>query len=112
MSKIEFLSIFASDHHIMTLPFLFIGAAEVGFIIFIVVLVFGADKVPEITRGLAKGLKTIRNATNDIKTEITNSAEEHFGEEGAAKDIKDEVNKVKKEIEEVTGSIKRKNPFR
>jgi len=92
----------------MLLPVLFIGGAEIAFIVFIVVMVFGADKVPEIARGLAKGLKMVRNATNDIKTEITKSAEEHFDGSGG-KEIKEEIDKVKKDIDEITGSVKRRN---
>jgi len=58
----------------ITLP-LFISGTEIAFIIFIVIMVFGADKVPEIARGLGKGMRTLKDATNDIKTEITKSAE-------------------------------------
>ena len=53
---------------------MFISGAEIFFILFIVLMVFGADKVPEIARGLGKGMKQIKNATSDIKSEITKSA--------------------------------------
>ena len=43
---------------------LFISGAEIFFIIFIVLMVFGADKVPEIARGLGKGMRQIKDATN------------------------------------------------
>ena len=43
----------------------------------VVVLVFGADKLPEIARGLGKGMRQIKDATNDIKHEISNSAKEN-----------------------------------
>lgn len=91
----------------MILPVLFIGGTEIAFIVFVVIIIFGADKVPEIARGLAKGLKMVRNATNDIKSEITKSAEEQF-EKNGGEDIKEEINKVKEDIDEITGSIKRK----
>lgn len=96
----------------MIAPVLFfgIGGSEIIFIIFIVVLLFGADKVPEIARGLAKGIKMVRNATNDIKDEITRSAEKEFDKSGG-KEIKEEIKKVKEDIEDITGTIKRKNPF-
>lgn len=89
----------------MVVPVLFIGGSEVIFIVLVVVLIFGADKVPEIARGLAKGLRMIKDATNDIKTEITKSAEEEFEKEGSQ--IKEDLKKVKEDIEEITGSIKR-----
>jgi len=49
------------------IPF-FISGAEIAFIVFILVMVFGADKIPEIAKGLGKGMRTIKDATNDIKT--------------------------------------------
>ena len=57
---------------------LFISGQEIVFVLFIVVMLFGADKIPEIARGLGKGMKTLRNATNDIKHEITKSAGWHY----------------------------------
>ena len=88
--------------------FLFIGGTEIAFIVFIVVMVFGADKVPEIARGLGKGMRTIRNATNDIKHEITKSVDKHGVELDVTKDFRHEVNKAKDDIDEITGPIKRK----
>ncbi|PZW39570.1 sec-independent protein translocase protein TatA [Mesonia algae] len=86
---------------------LFISGAEIAFIVFILVMVFGADKIPEIARGLGKGMRTVRDATNDIKSEITSNADKHFGDMGG-KNVKEEVDKVKDEIEEITGSVSRK----
>lgn len=93
---------------IMILPSLFISGGEIGFVVFIIIMVFGADKVPEIARGLGKGIRSVKNATNDIKTEITKTAEEHM-DHGGGKDIKKEIGKVKDDIEEITGSIRRRN---
>ena len=39
--------------------FLFISGPEIGFIIFIVVLLFGADKIPDFARNLGKELITL-----------------------------------------------------
>ena len=57
---------------IVQLP-LFISGGEIAFIVFILVMVFGADKIPEIARGLGKGMRQVKDATNDIKREITKS---------------------------------------
>ena len=54
--------------------FLFISGAEIVFVFFIVLLVFGADKIPSIAKTLAKGMTQDRQATNDIKSEIQKSA--------------------------------------
>jgi sec-independent protein translocase protein TatA len=91
--------------------FLFISGAEIGFIMFIVLLVFGADKVPEIARGLGKGMRQIKDATNDIKSEITKSADTHmkdFKDIDIGKDVKKQIDDVKDNVDEVTGPIKRK----
>ncbi|MBC2846366.1 Sec-independent protein translocase subunit TatA/TatB [Winogradskyella flava] len=94
---------------IQLVTFLFIGGTEIIFILFIVVLVFGADKLPEVARGLGKGMRTLKDATNDIKHEVTKSAKEsNIIDTDAAKDIQDELNKVKDDLEDFTGSVKRK----
>ena len=87
---------------------LFISGAEIAFILFIVLMVFGADKVPEIARGLGKGMRQIKDATNDIKQEITKSAEKQGIDVDITKDVREEIDKVKEEVNEVSGSIKRK----
>ena len=42
-------------YNITQFMFLFISGPEIGFVIFIVVLLFGADKIPDFARGLGKG---------------------------------------------------------
>ncbi|QED36265.1 twin-arginine translocase TatA/TatE family subunit [Antarcticibacterium arcticum] len=87
---------------------LFISGAEIAFIMFILVMVFGADKIPEIARGLGKGMRTLRNASNDIKSEIQKSAEKQGIDTDISKDVRSEISKVKEEIDEITGSVKRR----
>lgn len=87
--------------------YLFIGGPEIFIIILIVVMVFGADKIPEIARGLGKGMRQVKEATNDIKKEINNSAKEQGIDTDLAKDIKDEISNVKESIDEISGPIKR-----
>ncbi len=91
----------------MFIHFLFISGVEIIFILFIVVMIFGADKLPEIAKGLAKGMTQIKNATNEIKSEITNSAQSHGIDTNLASDIKKEIDKVKDDIDDMTGPIKR-----
>ncbi len=88
---------------------LFIGGTEVIFILFIVVMVFGADKIPEIARGLGKGMRTLKDATNDIKHEVTKSAKENgIIDTEVTQSINEELNKVRDEVEDFAGSVKRK----
>lgn len=84
--------------------FLFIGFGEIIFILLIVLLFFGADSIPEIARGLGRGLYEIRRATQEIKNEITRSADEVIEREKLS-DTTKEIEKVKQEIE---GTISRK----
>ena len=70
-------------------------------------MVFGADKIPEIARGLGKVMRTLKDATNDIKHEISKSAEDRGLDIDVAKDVTDEINKVKDDLETFTGSVKR-----
>ncbi|WP_299228629.1 twin-arginine translocase TatA/TatE family subunit [uncultured Psychroserpens sp.] len=87
--------------------FLFIGTTEVIFILFIVVMVFGADKIPEIARGLGKGMRMLRDASNDIKSEITKTAEKQGIDTDITNNITEEINKVKDDLEDFSGSIRR-----
>jgi sec-independent protein translocase protein TatA len=89
-----------------TLP-LFISGGEIFFIMFVVVMVFGADKIPGIAKGLGKGMRQLRDATDDIKREIQKSAEKQGIDTSFTDDIKKELNEVKKNVDDVTGTIKR-----
>ena len=91
-----------------SLVFLFISGGEIFFIMFIVVMVFGADKIPGIAKSLGKGMRQLKDATEDIKQEIQRSAEKQGIDTSITEDIKKEMNQVKKNIEEVSGTIKRK----
>ncbi|MFK7812912.1 MAG: twin-arginine translocase TatA/TatE family subunit [Maribacter sp.] len=103
--------------------FLFISGGEIFFIMFIVVMVFGADKIPGIAKGLGKGMRQLKDATEDIKQEIQKSADKQGIDTSFVSDIKKDIDDVKsnltsglsKEIDEVkdgvekfSGSIKRK----
>lgn len=87
--------------------FLFISGAEIVFIFFIVLLIFGADKIPSIAKTLAKGVTQVRNATNEIKTEIQKSVDTKNPTAGVGNELKSQVDKVKEDFEELTDSIKR-----
>lgn len=80
-----------------------------AFIVFILVMVFGADKIPEIARGLGKGIRGIRNATNEIKGEVFKSGNAQSQEvQKIQEDIKSQVTHVKEEIKEITTSVSKK----
>ena len=82
----------------------FISGAELVFVFFIILLVFGADKVPDIARTLGKGIRQVRNATQGIKDEIQKSAEKQGLD---TKQIEQDIKEVKDEVEDIAGSVKR-----
>ena len=89
--------------------FLFISGAEIVFVFFIVLLVFGADRIPSIAKTLAKGMTQVRQATNDIKSEIQKSVDTDIDNttKNLSQDFQHEVDKVKKDFKDLGDSIKR-----
>ncbi|EHQ42224.1 MULTISPECIES: Sec-independent protein translocase subunit TatA/TatB [Myroides] len=98
-----------------------IGGGELFFIILVILMLFGSDKVPEMARAFGKFMAQVKNATNDIKHEINKSADESGikkdiedalnieADINPIKDIQQEIEKQKEDIENITGPIKRRN---
>lgn len=94
-----------------------IGGGELFFVILVVLMLFGSDKVPDMARTLGKGMQQLKNATNDLKGEIHRSAEVQdikktitdIGNDNktVSKEMSEEVNKIKEDIENVSGPVKR-----
>ena len=63
----------------MTLLFLDIGGGELVLILLVIVMFFGADKIPEMARGLGKGMRQFKDATGSIQREIEKSIQESEG---------------------------------
>ena len=47
-----------------------LGAAEITVIFLIVLLLFGGNKIPELMRGLGKGIREFNSAKNSVEEEI------------------------------------------
>lgn len=47
-----------------------LGPMEMFLILLIVIIFFGAKKIPELARGLGQGIKEFKKASSDIKQEI------------------------------------------
>ncbi|NBL64728.1 Sec-independent protein translocase TatA [Flavobacterium sp. NST-5] len=79
-----------------------IGGSELFFIIIVAIMLFGADKIPEVARGLGKGMQQLRNATDDLKSEIHKTAEENgLDKNSLTGGISDEVQKVKENFSKI-----------
>ncbi len=48
-----------------------LGPFEILLIFLVILLVFGAKRIPEIARGLGKGIREFKSATTEIKNELT-----------------------------------------
>ena len=54
----------------MRLLFMGLGMQEIVFIALIVLLLFGGKKIPELMRGLGKGVRNFKDGLNDVTDEI------------------------------------------
>ncbi len=64
------------------LLFFSIGGPEIFIIIFVILLLFGAKRIPELARGFGRGIREFKDATREVQDQL---------EEG----IKDEDKKKK-----------------
>ena len=49
------------------------GGLELLIILLIVVLLFGAKKIPELAKGLGKGIKNLKAEMNDVSKEVAST---------------------------------------
>lgn len=59
-----------------TFLFLNLGGGELFLIMLVVLLFFGSNKIPELARGLGKGIREFKNATSGVQREIEESMKE------------------------------------
>ncbi|WP_026632763.1 Sec-independent protein translocase subunit TatA/TatB [Dyadobacter alkalitolerans] len=52
------------------LAFMGLGGQEMIFLLLALLLLFGAKKIPELARGLGKGIKEFKDATKDVRKNI------------------------------------------
>ncbi len=73
------LSLFAPEHLLL--------------IAFVVLLLFGGRKIPELMKGLGKGIREFNDAKDNVKSEIENSVKE--------KDKDQELNELRKQVQQL-----------
>ena len=81
--------------------FLFISGQEIVIIALVVLLLFGSAKIPEMARGLGKGMREFRKAADDIKRELSESAPD------IKKDLKDIGDNIKGSMNDLTDDLKK-----
>jgi len=52
------------------------GGGELILLVFVVLLLFGGRKIPELMRGVGKGIKEFNNAKSTIESEIKEGMKE------------------------------------
>jgi sec-independent protein translocase protein TatA len=68
--------------HSLVLGFLNIGSSEMVLIVFVALLLFGGEKLPEIARGLGKGIRDFKDASEGVKREINNQINSYEEKKG------------------------------
>ena len=76
--------------------FLNLGGGEVFLVVLVMIMLFGSDKLPDLIKGLGKGMREINDAKNQIQNEIQKSTS----------GVREEFEKHTTEILKSTGSIK------
>jgi len=75
-----------------------LSIGEMALIAIAIVVLFGPDKLPQIARDLGSGVRKMRGAVEDIKTEIM-------------KETDNPVSEIKREIEKVKNAAKDFDPM-
>ena len=57
-----------------TLLFLNLGAGEIDLIALVVLLLFGGKKIPELMKGLGKGVRNFKDGLKDVEDQINSDA--------------------------------------
>ncbi len=76
-----------------------IGGSEVFLIILAILVLFGAKQLPELARGLGKGVAELKKATDDIKKDVDSSMDSASG------GLSDTLKNVKKDFDEIKSNI-------
>ncbi len=50
-----------------------LGAGEIILIVLVILILFGAKKIPELAQGVGKGMREFKKALNDVQEEVKNA---------------------------------------
>ena len=53
-----------------------LGAGEILIIVLVILLLFGAKKIPELAQGLGKGMREFKKSLKDVEDEIKKTDDE------------------------------------
>lgn len=72
-----------------------IGGGELMVIILFILMFFGSKKIPELARGLGKGMREMKDAVNGVQSDIRQSMSE------SERMVKEETSKVTEVLKEM-----------
>ncbi|WP_396137822.1 twin-arginine translocase TatA/TatE family subunit [Flavobacterium sp.] len=85
---------------------MFDGIGELLLILVVVLMLFGSKEIPDIARFLGKTMAQLKNATNEIKSEIQKGARDNGMDiDSITGGISKEINKAKTEINQMTNPV-------
>ena len=85
---------------------MFDGIGEIVLILVVVLMLFGSKEIPDIARFLGKTMAQLKNATNEIKSEIQKGARDNGMDlDSITGGISEEINKAKSGISQITNPI-------
>ncbi len=64
-----------------TYPLLMLGTWEIVAIVAVILLLFGGRKIPELMKGLGKGVKSFKEGMNEVEKEIKDAGEDSSKQE-------------------------------
>lgn len=84
---------------------------EIFVIIIVALLLFGAEKLPDIAKTIGRGMREFRKATDEIRRELENSTQDirrdaNEVSQSIKKDVSDFRNNLEKDAKEGTDSIR------
>lgn len=85
-----------------------ISGGEILVVILFVLIFFGSKNIPELMRGLGRGIREFKHATQSIQREIQESADKVKSEISLPLD--QQVDELKTEIKKIEEDISKNNP--
>ena len=63
--------------------FLNLGTGEIVIIVFVILLLFGGKKIPELMRGMGKGVRSFKDGMNEVEQELKKPLQDDKPEQNA-----------------------------
>lgn len=83
-----------------------VSGGEIFLIIIVILVLFGADKIPELVRSFGKGMNEFKKAADEIKRELVESANDIKHEAmGISRDVQNEISSATNEMKKMASDF-------